>query len=299
MKAMILAAGLGTRLRPLTLDRPKALVPVGNTPMIDRVITYLKGQGIQEIVLNAHHHRDQILRHLSKSSFGLPVDVRVEPEILGTGGGIRHMADARARDPFLVINGDILTDIGLPKARETHKNQKNLATLILHEQVPFNQVEIDKDMKVLDISDRNMEGRLAFTGIHIIDPVILSHIPAGTFSSIITCYREIIRSGGRIGAYVAEGHRWRDIGTVDSYREANRETLEPSPILVDSGGVIDPSARLEDWVVVGRNARIERGTELRRSILWEDVFVKEGVRVIDSIVTASRSVDRDLVQEIY
>jgi NDP-sugar pyrophosphorylase family protein len=160
-------------------------------------------------------------------------------------------------------------------------------------------VEIDKDMKVLDISDRNMEGRLAFTGIHIIDPVILSHIPAGTFSSIITCYREIIRSGGRIGAYVAKGHWWRDIGTVDSYREANRETLKPSPILVDSGGVIDPSARLEDWVVVGRNAHIERGAELRRSILWEDVFVKEGVRVIDSIVKASRSVDRDLVQEIY
>ena len=112
MKAMILAAGLGTRLHLLTEKRPKALMPVVNIPIICRIIEHLKGHGISRIVVNAHHHYRQLIDYLDGGRpFGLEIDVRVEPELLGTGGGIKNTSDFWDNDPFFIINGDILTDI--------------------------------------------------------------------------------------------------------------------------------------------------------------------------------------------
>ena len=154
MKAMILAAGPGTRLRPLTLNRPKALVPVGNRPMIDRIIEYLKKQGASEIVVNAHHHHGQVVKYLDEGRpFGIHMEIRVEPEILGTGGGIKNTEAFWNHAPFIVINGDILTDIDLAPAIEAHKKAGSPATLILHHCEPFNQVQVDNRAKILDISE--------------------------------------------------------------------------------------------------------------------------------------------------
>lgn len=300
MKVMILAAGLGTRLRPLSLNKPKALVPVGNRPVIDMVINYLKGNNANKIIINAHHHHQQIVKHVDGGRpYGINIQVRVEPEILGTGGGIKNTEDFWDTEPFIVINSDILTDIDLLKAYDFHRRNKGLATLILHDQPPFNQIQIDSRMDILDITNDNRPGRLAFTGIHIIEPELLNYLPAGVFSNIIDCYRDLIRKGKPVKAYVSAGHKWRDIGTVESYILANKEALQGNPFLLGPDSRIPGSTRLRDWAIVGEKTRLKQGVEITRSILWEKVTVKKGVKVVDSIVTTSREVTHDLINRAY
>ncbi len=295
---MILAAGLGTRLRPLTDRKPKALIPVVNRPMIERVIEYLKGYGIEGIIVNAHHHYKQLVDYLvGTRPFGLKISVRVEPEILGTGGGIKNTEGFWDNEPFIVINSDILTNIDLALAYERHRIANGLATLILNDREPYNQIKIDHSGKIIDIGPGNAPGRLAFTGIHIIDPELLSHIPEGEFSNIIECYLALIRSGKRITSHVAEGHYWCDIGTVGAYKQVNRELLDQRPFSIAPKCRIASSATLKEWAIVGEGTTLEGNVEIRRSILWDGVKVKQGRRVIDSIVTSGRTVEQDLVDE--
>ncbi|MBW1868278.1 MAG: NDP-sugar synthase [Deltaproteobacteria bacterium] len=296
MKAMILAAGLGTRLRPLTLSRPKALMPVGNRPMIDRVIEYLKKYNIDELIVNAHHHQEQLVTHLDNGRpFGLNIQVKVEPKILGTGGGIKNTEGFWDDKPFVVINGDILTDIDLTRAYETHRKKGNLITLILHDCEPFNQILINERLDIMDIAPRACPGRLAFTGIHIIEPEILFHIPKDRFSNIIDCYQKLIREGSPIRAYISRGHYWRDVGTIKSYLLANKEVLQEAHFLLGPGCRIHESVRLKEWAVIGRDTSLEEGVEIRRSVLWEGVRVKKGLKVIGSVVTSAKEVREDLV----
>lgn len=299
MKGMILAAGFGTRLVPLTLKRPKVLVPVANVPVIDRVVDYLKTQGISEIVVNAHHLARQVVGYLNEGrGFGVKLQVRVEKEILGTGGGIRNTADFWAQEPFVVVNGDILTDIPLARVYEEHCRNGALATLVLHDCPPYRQLRVDSALRVVEIGNEDCEGRLAFTGIHIIDPGLLKSIPEGVFLDIIDCYREMIRQGKGIRAYMAKAHAWQDIGTIESYFKANRDALRESPLVMGKGCKVHPSAGIKEWAVIGENTRIEEGAEVESSILWENVTVQKGVNVKDSIVTSFNEVDHDLTDEI-
>ena len=299
MKAMILAAGLGTRLKPLSLQKPKALMPVGNRPVIDRVIGYLKAHNVSRIVVNAHHMHGQIVQYLDKGrTFGVEIDVRVEPEILGTGGGIKNTEDFWDEGPFIVINGDILTDIDLGPAIDAHQSNRALATLILHDCKPFNQVTMDEQMNITDIAPKSGEGRLAFTGIHILDPAMLAHIPSGVFSNIIDSYLGLIRSGGAVMGYVSSGHYWRDIGMLDSYVLANKEAAKGQSLISEDCS-IHRSVFLSDWAVIGRGAVLGQGVEIKRSILWEGVKVKNRVKIMDSIVTSSRVVKHNLFNEIF
>jgi mannose-1-phosphate guanylyltransferase len=299
MKAMILAAGLGTRLDPLTTERPKALMPIANIPVIDHIIEYLTEHGVSGIVVNAHHHQERLVRHLTRDrAFGVPVQVRVEPEILGTGGGIKNTEDFWDDAPFIVINVDILTDIDLTRAYEAHLKEGALATMVLHDCSPFNQIMIDREQNIRDIAVKELPGRLAFTGIHILDPRLLAHIPGGVFTNIIDCYRRLMEKEGVIKAWVCSGHYWRDIGTVESYVLANREAMGPNSRLISPDCRIHPSAVTEDWAVIGPGTVLEEGARVCRSVLWENVTIGKGARVVDSIVTASKSVTSDLVKGI-
>ena len=298
MKAMILAAGYGTRLRPLTDQKPKALMPVANRPVIDRVIAYLKAGGVTGIVVNAHHHREQLVHYLDKGRpFGLDMDVRMEPEILGTGGGIKNTADFWDTAPFVVINVDILTNIDLVRACDAHRASGALVTLVLHDYGPCNQVRTDGAGHILEIMPRPRPGALAFTGIHIMNPELLDHIPGNGYSDIIDSYRNLIHADEPIHAFISEGHYWRDMGSIESYREANRE-LAKEPLTLAPGCRVDPSASLRDWAVIGQNCIVEPGTEIRRSVLWDRVFVRKGIRIIDSIVTTGNCVEKDLIDTV-
>ncbi|MFC1862409.1 sugar phosphate nucleotidyltransferase [Thermodesulfobacteriota bacterium] len=300
MKAMILAAGLGTRLRPLTEYKPKALVPIVNIPIINRAINYLKSYGVSSIVVNAHHRHNQLCKYLGNGrQLDLDIDVRIEPEILGTGGGLKNTEDFWDNEPFIVINSDILTDINLELAYGHHKESGSLATLILHDREPFNQVKINSNNELTDISQKNLTDRLAFTGIHIIEPDLLSYIPGNGYSGIVSIYRHLITSKESISAYISEKHYWRDIGSIDSYFIANREMLGDDVFNIGPGTTISQSAGLEEWCVIGEKCHIGKNVEISRSILWDKVTVKEGIKITDSIITSSKSVDRDLDNEIF
>jgi mannose-1-phosphate guanylyltransferase len=300
MKAIILAAGLGTRLKSLTEKRPKALMPIVNRPVISRNIDYLKFHGVREIAVNAHHHSMQIVDYLKNGGpFGVEMDVRVEQDILGTGGAIKNFSDFWGKEPFIVINGDILTDINLINAYKYHLDSGNIATMILHDYGPFNQVMVNNS-QVIDISRQKSTGGIAFTGIHILNPAILDYIPESGYSDIINCYNKLIRSGAAIGAYVSENHYWRDIGTPESYISANREFMEfeNQSFAVGASSTIAPSTKFKGWAAVGEGAVLESGVEIERSIIWENVTVKEGVRIVDSVVTSSKEIECDLIKEI-
>ena len=296
MKAMILAAGLGTRLAPLTSIRPKPLVPVGNRAIVDRTIHWLKAHGVDEIVVNAHHHRNQIQNYLDGGRpFGIRIHVSVEPEILGTGGGIRKTRWFWDHEPFIVVNGDILTDIDLSLAYETHQKRGDLVTLVLHDFKPFNQIKVGDHQDILDISPGPGTGRFAFTGIHIMNPEVLDHIPPDRFFCILECYRALIRAGRPLRGHLVQDHYWRDAGSIESYVEANRETLGESPFLLGRECRIHDHTKVKDWAVLGDRISLEKGAEVARSILWGDVIVRKGVRVIDSIVATAGEVTEDLI----
>ncbi len=296
MKAMILAAGLGTRLAPLTRNRPKPLVPVGNRPIIDRTIHWLTAHGVDEIVVNTHHHQNQIRDYLDGGRhFGVRIHISEEPEILGTGGGIRKTRWFWDDEPFVVVNGDILTDIDLSLAYQTHQERGDLVTLVLHDFAPFNQIKLSRQKDILDINPVPAAGRLAFTGIHIMNLPVLDHIPAGRFFCILECYRSLIGLGRPLRGHVVKNHYWRDAGTIESYIEANRETLNGAPFLMGRRCRIHDRARLTDWAVLGNSISVEKGAEITRSILWGNVTVKEGVRVIDSVIATAGEVTKDRV----
>ncbi len=296
MKGMILAAGFGTRLEPLTTHLPKPLVPVGNRAVIDRSIDYLKAHGIDEIVVNAYHHAAKLQAHLNGGSpSGTTIEVRVEPEILGTGGGIRNTLDFWDKDPFVVINGDILTDIDLKRAYKAHLASGSRVTLILHDHAPFNQVRVDPEMNIREISIDPGPDKLAFTGIHIIDPSVLHRIPGSVFFDILECYRGLIKNGGRIKGYLSTGHYWRDMGSLKHYLLANEEATGPERFLAGTGCRVSSTAELRDWAVIGDGSALGERAEVARSVLWQGVRVHPGVRVVDSVVTSFKEIREDVI----
>jgi aminoglycoside/choline kinase family phosphotransferase/dTDP-glucose pyrophosphorylase len=233
MKAMILAAGLGKRLRPFTANTPKPLFPVAGRPLLDTIIRSLQNAGCEAIIINTHHLYKKIDSFLSGRKYSIPVFTRYEPLLLGTGGAIKNVADFWDDQPFMVINSDILTDIDLRDVYDFHLNHKYTATLVLHDYKEFNNVLISKEDFIRGFyeekSNENIgyERKLAFTGIQVLDPKILDFIPDGLFSGIIDAYRELIFSGQRLKAFIAQKHYWKDIGTPESYRESVIDKLAP------------------------------------------------------------------------
>ncbi len=300
MKAMVLAAGMGERLRPLTNVYPKVLVPVVNIPVIDRIVKFLKIHGVREIIINAHHHYQKIVDYLEEGNpFGMRVKVRIEKDILGTGGGIKNTQDFWDKDPFIVINGDILTDIDLRKVYEFHLRKNNFVTMVLHDFPKYNKVRIDREMNILSIGPgTNLKDTLAFTGIHVINPEVLDFIPEYKRYNIINCYKKLIVLEKPIRGYITTGHRWIDIGTVADYLRSNFDFLPPGNISIANECHIDSGAILKDWAVIGDGSSIERGALVKKSVLWNDVIVREGIKVVDSVVTSGVIVEKDLVGSV-
>jgi len=297
VKAMILAAGGGTRLKPLTDLCPKVLVPVVNEPVLGRVIGFLRAHGVEEIIVNAHHHYQKMVDYCKEGNrSGVRVEIRIEKEILGTGGGIKNTQDFWDQEPFIVMNGDILTDIDLRRVYEYHMKRKNLITMVLHDFAVHNKIKVDNEMNILAIGPgTNLKGALAFTGIQVINPEVLDAMPENKNYNIVTYYRRLIDPRKPIRGYLATGHSWVDMGTIADYMRSNFNLLPPEKIAIAQGCNIDPDATLREWAVIGKGCSIEKGALVKRSVLWSDVVIREGVKVVDSVVSSGVILEKHLV----
>lgn len=297
---MILAAGLGTRLRPLTLYRPKPLVPIVNQPLLGILINQLKQTGVTRLAVNTHHLADSMAAFLQNLDVGeMEIKLFHEPVILGTGGGIKNTASFWHDEPLLVINADLLTNVDLAEVHAYHLSHDSPVTLVMQHNERYNQVRINSEREVIEFySDASTCGKtesiLAFTGIHVLDPGVLDMIPQG-ISHIIDTYVTMIRSGIPIRAYVATGHVWADIGQARDYVHLHRDLLTgkialrdgvllpEGPVARAEGVCIEPGARLEGWVSLGKNVRLKANARVANSVLWDNVTVNEGAEVINSV----------------
>ncbi len=234
MKAMVLAAGIGTRLRPLTNSLPKPLLPLGPHPLLVWNLLLLRKHGISEVMINLHYLGEQIQAIIGDGSqWGLHVTYSVEPVLLGTGGGLKQVESFFEGEPFLVVNGDTVFDLDLSAMIAHHRQADAIATMVLRDDSDVEQwgvIETDPQDRVLTITGRGQSASVAreamirrmFAGIHVIDPVLLRHIPQGVPSSIIDAYVLWLERGAMVSSYLLTGY-WSDVGTPERYAQIQQD----------------------------------------------------------------------------
>jgi NDP-sugar pyrophosphorylase family protein len=276
--AVVLTAGLGTRLRPLTGVRAKPAIPVAGEPMIRRIIAGLVAQGVDDLVLNLHH-RPETLTAVVGDGADLGARVRYsweQPRVLGSAGGPRLAAPILGAATFLVVNGDTLTDVDLAGLADAHATSGALVTLALvpnREFTRYGGVLLDDGHGVTGFARRgpSSEGSFHYIGVQMVDGAVFDAVPAGeAASSIGGVYDAVIASRpGAVRGFVCGAGFW-DVGTVEDYwrtSEAFREKSGAASSSRGKGGRVDPSARIT------------------RSILWDDVVVDAGATLDECIVT--------------
>jgi NDP-sugar pyrophosphorylase family protein len=308
MKAMLLTAGLGERMFPLTLAQPKPAIPVLGRPIVVQLLHWLRQRGVDEAVLNLHYFPQAIRAIVGEGDCpGLPA-VRYSCEreaILGTAGGLRHAAELlRGDGPIVVCNSDFLSDIDLQAALETHRSSGCLATLVLAPPRPgYSVVRCDAAGRVIsiggtpDVEPSRVAGEHLFTGCHIIEEELLERIPAGRPSDIVRDVYRRLSADGRLGSVVHDGFWW-EFGSPELYLDGCLRLLDCAP---------EERARISNehdairalggaTVAVGPGAEIQDGVRFRgRAALGYSSFVSEGVSIEDSVVMPEAWIGPDCV----
>lgn len=236
---MILAAGLGTRLRPFTDSRPKALVEVGGKPLLEIAIERLRSFGVTEIIVNVHHFAEMVLNYLlGKRNFGMRIEVSREDVLLDTGGGLKKAAwfflEDRSAEPFFLHNVDIVSTIDLRAMVDVHRNGDALATLAVQERQSSRRLLFDHAGLLCGrraggvVSDEVVKPShplqaLAFSGIHVISPRFLQMITEQGVFSIIDTYLRLARENEKIRAFRADEYYWRDLGKPENLQQAEQD----------------------------------------------------------------------------
>lgn len=244
MKAMILAAGLGTRLRPLTDDRPKALVPVAGRTMLEIALTRLRRFGVREVIVNVHHYAGMIADYLkANGNFGMRIELSYEEQLLDTGGGLEKAAwfflDGKSPGdaslpPFILHNVDIISTIDIDRLAEAHRAGNALSTFAVQDRETSRYLLFD-DQGLLCGRRHGRDGRLelvrpvasphalAFSCIHVVSPLLFAKMTGEGAFSIIDAYLRLAASGERIASFRADGCYWRDLGRPGDLIEAEKD----------------------------------------------------------------------------
>lgn len=298
MRAMVLSAGYGTRLWPLTEDRTKPAIPILGKPLVGYVAEYLASHGVNDIVVNLHHRPESVRLALGDGrDFGVTIQYVEEPEILGTSGAVDNARELLDGDDFVVINGKIVTDIDLRAAIDTHRQQNALATLVLLEnslRERFTVVNTENGLIKGFGGMPTMDGPtpLMFTGIQIMAPRIFEYIPRGVFSHSTTeVYPQAIAKGERIVAHVEKG-KWRELSTLRRYRDISVEMLHERSLTHVAGkrSIFDASATISD-VIAWDDVTVSAGAHVTHSILGDTVTIPPGERIENAVVVARALVE--------
>jgi mannose-1-phosphate guanylyltransferase/phosphomannomutase len=294
VKAVILAGGEGTRLRPLTSNQPKPMIPLVNRPMMEHIVTLLARHGFDDIVVTVAYLANHIRNYFGDGSdFGVTMRYATEESPLGTAGSVRN-ASVELDDTFLVISGDVLTDLDLTAFVDAHKQHDAFASIALkrvENPVDFGIVITRPDGRIERFLEKPTWGQVFSdtinTGIYVLEPDVFDFIPEGDvvdFASDV--FPAALDRGLMLHGYIADAY-WEDVGTTDAYLRAHADVLDGKVaaeiagfelgdrIWLGEGAVVDPSAKVKGPVVIGDNCRIEAGARLSAyTVLGSDVVVK-------------------------
>ena len=319
-RAVVLSAGFGSRLAPLTDTIPKPLVPVANRPVLDLVLDRLAASGIREVGVNLHHGAEMLSVHLERRAQAgrLPrIRTVIEPEILDTAGGIAHFrnwAEDEGARGLLVHNSDIVTDLDIGALLAEHHSRGAAATVALVDHGPTNVVSLDDDGALVDIRGTLRRQRCCqascedllyrtFSGVYVLGRRFLPRLVAGQKASIIPALLDAMREEpGSVRGYLPPpGTFWHDLGHVTHYLELHREILlggrylppgmdPPSTgILIDPAARIEPKAALEGFVAIGASCHIGSDVRLFNCVVWP------GTRLVDGFQAGQAVILNDLV----
>ncbi|MCA0324922.1 MAG: NDP-sugar synthase [Proteobacteria bacterium] len=345
-KAVILAAGRGTRLQPLTVDMPKPMIPLLGKPVMAYIVEHLARQGVREIMVNVSHMADQIERYFGNGErFGVQIgysyEGRIEnghlvPEPLGSAGALRKIQDHGGfiDETTAVLCGDALVDVDLQAAYQTHRHRRALATVVTKEvplaDVPNYGVVVSRpDGQVVSFQEKpsvaEALSRHASTGIYLIDPKVLAHIPSGRTMDIGSeLFPTLVRHGLPFQQHTQD-FRWLDIGRVSDYwrivqalmrggmpgvsipgeqvrpgvfiglnAQVHWESLRvQGPVYIGSGAVVAPGVTLVGPTWIGRGARVEAGATVERSILFDYAHIGANAMARERIISGAYCVSRD------
>lgn len=317
MRAILLAGGKGTRLRPLTLHTPKPIVPIFDRPFLRYQIDLLRQvPEISEIVLSLNYQPGRIEEVFGDGSdLGVHIRYVVEPTPLGTGGAIKFAAGEKLDQPLVVFNGDVFTSVDLAALIRLHRERKAKATIVLtpvDNPTAYGLVETDASGNVIDFLEKPSPDEIRCdtinAGIYVLDPATLDRIPKDTNFSIERGYfPSLVRNGETFIAEIYRGY-WIDIGTPDKYRQAHRDIMDgrfsappfaadpgvawisPSakiddgaviegPCFIDHGAVVKKGARLGPHTVLGHHCHIDEDAVLEGAILWPNTWVDREARI--------------------
>jgi NDP-sugar pyrophosphorylase family protein len=295
-QAFVLAAGLGTRLRPLTEELPKPLIPIFQKPLLTFALDHLIDLGVNRFVVNTHRNPELFENSFPMHEYGgLPVTLVHESDLLETGGGIKNAESHLGSAPFLTYSGDILTNIELQPLIDEHFRCGNDVTLALRHTGLASAVAV-RDRRVVDISNRyGIAGNFDFANIAVWNAAIFSRVPERRKISFIPIVADWIGQGARIGGVVVDDGKWFNISSRAEYLEVHRTILRENwkPDFVKSREWperVSPSAELRGCTVVGQNCRVGAKAILNDTILWPDAEIASQSQLEACIVRSRKKV---------
>jgi NDP-sugar pyrophosphorylase family protein len=301
MKAMILAAGFGTRLFPLTIDRTKPAIPFMGKPLVGYVAEYLAKYGFSDVVVNLHHQPESVKEALGDGgNYGVNIEYTLEtPKILGTAGALDNARHLLENDTFLIANGKIITDINIAEAVETHKKSGAIATMVLKPNIKrekFTEVyqkngfltgfgDYAQALSVTEIKDitQDLSSPLMFTGIHILEPAVFEYIPRGVYSDIVpTFYNPALKKGEKIAVHVTDAN-WFELSTIPRYLDISLAMMNGANIQAGENCTISGRATVRD-TVMWDNVTVADDAHLYRTIIADGVHIEAGEHIENAAV---------------
>ncbi len=327
-QAMILAAGLGTRLLPLTDGVPKALMRVAGRPVMEHTVELLARHGFRRIYINVHHHAEAIMKHFGDGSrWGVSITYSREEELLGTAGGVKKLEKHLGGDTFLVVSGDALTDLDLSSLWRRHRQKGGIATLVLtpvEDPSLYGVVITDGEGRITGFQEKppreSALSDLANSGIYVFEPEVLEMIPAGTFYDFGSQLFPRWMEEGRVFYGYRHSDYWNDVGSLPVYLRGNHDALfgrvrvrlaaeerEPGiflgngvwlgegvklsgPLLIGAGCRVGRGVRLLGPLVLGEGCEVGEGSLLRGCVLWEGCSIGRGAVLEEAVLGAGAAV---------
>ncbi len=298
MRAMILAAGLGTRLSPLTSRRPKCLMPAAGRTLLGLWLERLAGWGAERAVVNTHHLAGQVRSRLEQGWPGMEVVESHEPVILGTGGGLAAALPALGENPFLLVNADVIASVQLPPLLDNLRASGAVAVLGLKNDPRFNTVALDGEGRVLgfkgDAGLPKNANWLTYTGLAAIHPRLLDYLPSSDNSSLVQGLRGAINVGEKVIGIELNGF-WDDLGTPERLLMLHHDLAQGAlpeianytgqgPLWLSADTQIASNARLEGFVLADAGVRVEEGAMVKDSLLLPGAKVEAGLRVENAVL---------------